>query len=280
MNKKATAQPAKNLPAATTQKNAVVKKTDPMAMMVADVSSGSTGFETMNADDLAIPFISILQALSPQLRGATKIKGAVEGMFINTVNNELYDGSEGIRLIPCAYQKAWVEWVPRDAGGGFVRQYLTDDILNECTKDDKGRDTLQSGNHIVTTAYHFCLLMKEDGSFERVVVSLTSTQLKKSRRWNSLQQSLTIDLPNGRKIPAPMWSHIYTATSAEESKDTYTWSGWEIGSPVLIDDGDLYMAAKKFHDDVVGGMVKTVTPPEAEAPVSVDATNDPEPEHF
>lgn len=220
--------------------------------LLKDSQSGG-GFETVGRDDVAIPFISILQALSPQLRGETKIKGAEEGDFLHTVANRTFKGP--VKIIPCAYQKSFVEWVPRDQGGGLVAQYDNDEILKQTKKNEKNQDILPNGNHIVTTAYHYCLLVNEDGSFERVVLSLTSTQLKKSRRWLSQAMGLMIDV-NGKKVRPPMYSHTYVATSAIETKDKNSWYGWNIGSPEMIKSSDLYKAAKQFHDEVTKGLVK------------------------
>ena len=174
MNKKTPVTTSAGLPA--------VKQAPVSSLMANDVMQGSTGFESMGADDIAIPFLLILQALSPQVRGTTRIENAKEGDFYNSVTQEILKGS--IKVIPCAYQKSWVEWVSRDNGGGFIRQHNSIDILDKCTKNERNQDVLPSGNHVVTTAYQYCLLVKEDGSTERIVISFTSTQLKKSRRWN------------------------------------------------------------------------------------------------
>lgn len=216
-------------------------------------SKESTGFENVNKDDVAIPFVSILQALSPQLRGEAKIKGAEEGDFHNNVSNKAFKGP--IKLIPCAFQKSFVEWVPRDQGGGLVAQYDNDDILKQTQKNDKNQDILPNGNQIVTTAYHYCLLLNENGTFERVVLSLTSTQLKKSRRWMSQMMGLMIEI-NGKKVRPPMYSHVYSATAVIETKDKNSWYGWNIGSPELIKSGEIYKAAKQFHDEVTKGLIK------------------------
>ena len=72
---------AKNLPAVQ----------GAQALMLSDIGQGRTGFESMGADDFAIPFIAILQAMSPQVHGASRIKGAEEGDFFHSVER----GSQG-----------------------------------------------------------------------------------------------------------------------------------------------------------------------------------------
>jgi hypothetical protein len=225
---------------------------------LANDAEKNSGFENMTSDDVALPFLAILQALSPQVRGLNKIEGASEGDFYNTVTQEIYKGS--IKIVPCAFKKAYVEWTPREQGGGYVKEHPSSDIIAMTKKDEKGRDVLANGNLIVTTAYHFVLILKESGTIERAIISFTSTQLKKSRRWNSQMMNLQLKLPNGQLIRPPMYSHTYCAKTISESNDLGQWSGWEITSPQLIDDARVYTLAKSFSDDCLKGAVKVAPP--------------------
>jgi hypothetical protein len=231
------------------------------------VGDANKGMENIGADDVAIPFLCILQSNSPQVKkGSGKIKGAEEGDIFNNVTNEVFSGEDGILVVPSFYQKSYVEWVPREQGGGFVRSYNDPDILKQCKRNDENRDVLKSsGNHIVTTAYHFVLLLKKDGSVERCVIGMSSTQLKKSRRWNSQMMSLQIDAGGGRKVNPPMFSHLYCLTTVSESNERGSWSGWQINVEKLIDDADLYQQAKVFHKAIAGGAVRMAPPPTPDA---------------
>ena len=76
-----------------------------------DLLSAGTGLEEAGADDYAIPFLRVLQSMSPQLKKSDGkyIQGAEEGMFFNTVTESIYDGTEGVSIIPCAYKKKYIE---------------------------------------------------------------------------------------------------------------------------------------------------------------------------
>jgi hypothetical protein len=224
-----------------------------LGMLAQDVEVNS-GFQNMSSEDIALPFLSILQALSPQVRGTARIEDAQEGDFFNTVTNEVYKGH--LKMIPCAYKKAYVEWTPREQGGGYVKEHLNATILESTKKDEKNRDILPNGNLIVTTAYHFVLIVKEGGMTERALISFTSTQLKKSRRWNSQMMNLQVKLTDGRLIRPPMYSHTYDVSTISESNDLGSWSGWNISSPQLITDTQLYTQAKEFSDDIMKGTIK------------------------
>ena len=72
-----------------------------------DMLSAGTGLEEAGADDYAIPFLRVLQSMSPQLKKSDGkyIQGAEEGNLFNTVTESYYDGTEGVEIIPCAYKK-------------------------------------------------------------------------------------------------------------------------------------------------------------------------------
>ena len=239
-----------------------------MAAIGSDIledAQNSSGFENIKPEDEAIPFVKILQALSPECKKGTRVSDAEEGDFFNTVTQEVFKGE--IRVVPCAYQKAYVEWRPRTSGGGFVKQHFDSTILDQTKKDDKNNDVLPNGNHIVTTAYHFCIIVKAEGSYDRVVIAMTSTQLKKSRRWVSQMRALQIPVGE-KKINPPMYSHTYPMSSVPEQNDKGAWSGFAIGSPTMISTRELYESAKAFYQEVTAGAVKTAEPVEADLPTS------------
>jgi hypothetical protein len=92
------------------------------------------GLEEVTAEDLAIPFLRVLAQLSPQVnkRDGAYVEGAEAGMIYNTVANEAYDGEKGILVVPCHYNRRFVEWQPRSSGGGFVGSYPIDsDMLKQ-----------------------------------------------------------------------------------------------------------------------------------------------------
>lgn len=226
-------------------------------------SDAGQGFQNVTAADIAIPYYAILQALSPQVkRGPTQISGAQEGDIFNTVTQEIIKSEVGAIFIPCAFKKMWVEWKPRDSGGGLVKQYNTEEEAPKLVGVDKnGRPITADGNHLVDTAYHYVMRVYDDGHYERAIISMSSTQMKKSRRW--LAVGMNIMIPVGdKKINPPMYSHTYHLTSVHEEKDSYSWFGWDIRNPQILESRELYAIAKKFSRDVVAGLVKAAAPPE------------------
>lgn len=238
----------------------------PMEDMAADAGSG---FENITTKDTAVPFLTVLQAMSPQVkRGDQQVPGAAEGDIFNTVTKEIFKA--GVRVIPCAFQKRYVEWKDRDSGGGLVAQHETE-LPSE--KDEKGKLRLSNGNLLVPTAYHYVLVVKEDGSFYPAIMGLSSTQLKKSRQWVSSMQGLKIKTPSGMATPA-MFSHSYLATTVTlKNGQGQTWMGWEFSAPEMLTDSTLYSLAKAFSKEVLAGGVKAAEPVK-EDPITAES------EHF
>ena len=244
-------------------------------MFVADIESNATGFEDADSNAYAIPFMQILQSGSPQCKRSEGeyIAGAREGMFYNTVTQELFEGEDvvdektgeitkgGIVVIPSHYTQRFIEWQIRESGGGFVAEHKpTDPLIMTTNKDDRNRDILPNGHALVDTRNHFVLHVKPNGEFTPVVISMSSTQLKKSRTWMSKMQNLKMKVGN-KVAAAPMASHAYRMTTVPEKNEKGTWMGWKIELLEQVSDPNLYDAAQKFRAAVVKGQARMQTPP-------------------
>jgi len=243
-----------------------VKKDAPPPAVLDDMfaQDSALGKENIRAEDLAIPFFALLQSNSPQVKKTegAYIKGAEEGMVLNTVTRELFKAEEGILVVPCFYERVALEWRPRKAGGGLVTIYHGDERdkkVGECTRvtneEGKSIDRLPNGNDLVVAAQHYVLRLRE-GGWEPGLFSLASTQLKKSRRWNALMSGIQLKTKDGRVFNPPSFSHIYRATAVPESRDKYSWWGWNMDIMERVSDPELYAAAKAFHQSCSKGEVR------------------------
>jgi hypothetical protein len=205
-------------------------------------TTGITGFENVNRDDLGIPFIQIVQKGSPEIDrthpdfSTKEIKGVQVGDIVNTLTREILHkvGGTPMEFIPCGFEKLYMEWKPKNSGGGMIKAHRDPAILVECTRNDKGIDVHRNGNHIVTTAY-FYGLFKSVGERSPGIISMTSTQLKKARAWLNLASSIKIETPRGRITP-PIFSHSYHLSTVAESNDKGSWMGWKIAVGSMIND--------------------------------------------
>jgi hypothetical protein len=91
------------------------------------------------------------------------------------------------------------------------------------------------------------------------LIVMKSTQLKKSRKWNSMMQSVKVEGKNGLFTP-PMFSQIYRLTIVSESNAKGNWHGWEIEKVGAVDDAGIYGIAKTFAASIKAGEVKAKPP--------------------
>jgi len=196
-----------------------------------DLLSEGTGLEDLGTDDYALPFIRVIQSNSPQLKSteATKyIPEAKEGMLVNTLTNQVHAGEQGVAVIPCAYTKKYIEWVPLGSGGGFVRDDHPASILGECKKNDSRQFILPNGNEIQETAQYFLLLVEDEARPEQVLLSCTSTQLTFARRWNTMLRTATVDNAAGESVLAPMFAYVYRLSTGLLSNNMGSWHGLSV----------------------------------------------------
>jgi hypothetical protein len=214
------------------------------------------GFEEASRDAYAIPFLSILQDLSPQTKKkmAGYIEGAVPGQIYESVSQSL---RESVRVIPCHFSQVFIEWVPRAKGGGFVGIY--DPIVGaqkaKTGVRDSGALLLPNGNELHDTRQHFCLQLNEDGSTNPCLIALKSSGIKVSRRWMSQMQSAVIEV-KGRIISPPMFAWSYKLGAEEEANDKGSWYQWTIGDRERVTDIALYTRARSFGQTMAQGKVK------------------------
>lgn len=233
-----------------------VKADTSVALASQFADDAGAGFEDASSAAYAIPFLQILQSGSPQCKKSdgAYIKGAEEGMLFNTVTQELYDGDEGVIVIPCHFMQRFVEWKARESGGGFVREYLPSDAP-ATEKDDKGRDLLDNGNTLVDTRNHYVLIKKPDGSLTPALIAMSSTQLKKSKQWMSIMQGIKVKGADGFQT-APMMSRMYKLTTVPESNDKGSWFGFKVEMAGVVSDPAEYAEARSFRDAVRSGAAK------------------------
>ena len=215
------------------------------------------GLGKIGQEDLALPFLKILGQLSPEVnkRDGKYVEGAEPGMIFNSVSGELYDGVKGIDVIPAFYKLEYIEWKDRgDGPGAPVAIYdSSSDIMSKTKPDANYKDRLPSGNYIEKTASHFVIITGDSPS--TALISMKSTQLKISRKWNSMMSGIKLKGKNGLFTPAS-FSHIYRLKTTQMSNDKGTWFGWEVSKVGPITDQQLYQQAKSFSENISKGSVK------------------------
>jgi hypothetical protein len=237
--------------------NQVAKKKE-TALAVIDNSifeqDAHDGMNNISAEDVALPFLKVLSQLSPELES---VEGAKAGMIYNTVTGEVFDGTKGILVVPCHYERKYIEWTPRGQGSGapVAVHPATSDIMSKTfRKQGESKDYLENGNYIENSAQHYVIVLDDAGNSNPALIVMKATQLKKSRKWNSMMMTLKMQGKNGPFTP-PSYSHVYRLTTSKESNDKGTWYGWEVERVGPVEDATVYATAKGFALSVAQGEV-------------------------
>jgi|TARA_B110000908_G_scaffold170235_1_gene229193 hypothetical protein len=228
------------------------------------------GMGTENLDSgSAMPFIRILQDLSPQLKPNKDeyVEGSKAGdLFFNKTKALLENPTS---IVPVYTLAVYTEWIPRNKGGGFVGSHPLTIVGNP--NYEKGRerkyDEWLGDNELRYTSYWF-VLIEVQGVWEEAMIPFTSSQLKVSRK-------LTSDInryrfPENTSVVPPLFAQKWElATVMETSKNNDDYWNFTISAPSALDvdsDEDLLelaeLTSKKAADTP---MLQTSAPVSAPA---------------
>ncbi len=217
-------------------------------------ADANKGAQNISQEDLALPFLKVLGQLSPEVnkRDGKYVEGAEPGKIINTVSNELYDS---INVLPVFYKRQYVEWQDRgtSTGAPVAIHEADSDIVSQTTRDKSFKDRLPSGNYLENTANHFVVLLGDSPT--TALISMKATQLKVSRKWNSMMLGIKMQGKNGLFTP-PTYSHIYNLKTVQMSNDKGTWFGWDVSKVGPVSDKGVYDIAKTFAERVGKGEIQ------------------------
>lgn len=222
------------------------------------------GLEGQDSSHLSIPFLNLLQALSPQLEDENLSVKA--GMLFNSVTNDAYDGKTGVEFVPAHIDHLITEWVPKEKGGGWVGVHdLASDIVVHAreTSEDRNKLRTTSGNDLVETFYMYGIVVEDETPVGMAVIAFTSTKIKSYKAWNTKRQMFP-HRKFGIVGEPPLFAHRIRLTSVKQKNakgEFYNFVltpavGGDIGKSLLAPDSDCLVAAMQVRDMVKGGQAR------------------------
>jgi hypothetical protein len=213
-----------------------------------------SGFENADKESFAIPYLFILQALSPQLKDSS-IEGVKVGLIMNNVTNELFTS---VKIIPCAFQRKYYRWSTSERGAlkGIYDAVDVDLKKIEYKVDSMGKFIIESTDkkgracfdELVDTRMHYVLYHStESDCWMPCVIAMSKTMIKKSKRWLSMMHSIKMKTSEGKVYTPSMHSQIYELTTVSERNTEGEWSSFDFKRIGSIDDQDLYQQAKDAY---------------------------------
>lgn len=240
---------------------------------IAFEADSNSGLEGTDKDSFATPFLRILHSQSPQCNEADSayIEGAKGGMFHESVSGKIFSGTEGIIILPCAFERRFVQWAPRGGDGSYKGDHLPEEVAamraaGKITEvegkllmveqaDEPASDTTH--DRLVDTRSHYVILLNEEtGGGVPCLFTLSSTQIKKSKQLMSLLSAVKVKSKNGLVTP-PTWLNRIRATTVPENNKHGAWHGVKFEPDGFVKDPILYNAGKAFYEAVKAGEIKT-----------------------
>lgn len=235
---------------------------EPKPVVAADdafLNFEGAGLENVSSRDLLIPRLMLLQALSPQVmpKKPEYIPGAQVGDICDVGTGELFDPP--LIFLPVHYTKQYLEWAPRSTGKGLVAIHSDVSVLENAAKQEKGPPINKAGNLIVEAAQFFGLNLSAGG--RQCFIPMTSTQLKKARRWLTLATSEKITRADGSTFTPPLFYRTYQLSSTDESNSEGDWAGWKIERGVPLQEFDthwrsIFNDAMEFRESLLKGQAR------------------------
>lgn len=221
----------------------------------------NSGYDPESSDDVLIPRINVLQALSPQCE---EINEAKPGLLFNTVSKEL---SSEVYFVPAKTEKCYNEWTPRDQGGGFVaRHEVGDEIVQRLKRaTPKGKLKTETGNELVETRYIYCAILDSDlqptGSF--AVIDFTSTKLAAFKQWNTIILYHTVRNAKNQRVRPPLFSHLVKLTTRKQENKHGSFHNFVLSpangsliESVVNQSHPAYQAGKELRSMIDAGAAK------------------------
>lgn len=230
------------------------------------------GMEGADKDSFAIPFIQILQKMSPKVDedSAEYIPGAKAGMLYNTVTGELFDGKKGLHIIPCYYKRTYILWGGREGDGGYKGEFTVEEVEAlklDPTKlvtidgrmyvpNEDGSVNEKKNDYYADTRSHFVLTVNpETGEFGTAILGLASTQIKSSKKLMTALSQKKVKLGDTMKTP-PTFANMVKVTTTGMQNEKGSWSAINFELDGMVTNRAHFDAAKEFYKIVHSGEAK------------------------
>jgi hypothetical protein len=198
------------------------------------------GNENVGTEDLMVPRLGIVQAISPEVEPANPlyIKGAKAGDMFNSATRQLY--GTRVMVVPVHFQKMYLVWKDRKQGGGFFGAFPDQMTAQDKAEAEGGK---KSGIEVLDTPTHLCLLVDtERMAVDEIMIPMPRTKAKISRQWNSMIRMTGMD----------RFARAYSLSTQQQKNNKGTFYNFAVaqsGYPAAV----LHAAAEKMFKSIQSG---------------------------
>jgi hypothetical protein len=144
-------------------------------------------------------------------------------------------GTDGILFQPCFFRKNWIEWVPRERGGGFAANH--DELPPDATRrtDPTNQDRVKfirpNGNEVVETRNHIGYVIFEGGIALPYLIPMTS-----SGHWTSRNWMTEAGRQHDKLGRIPLYGIYYRMKTRLRTNQYGSWYVWQIDPEVWVNE--------------------------------------------
>jgi hypothetical protein len=200
------------------------------------------GQEKIEANDLQMPRIKLLQPLSPEAEDGDNQAGDM----LNSLTHENY-GKE-LTFIPIVHFKSRIYWKPREEGGGILCSSMDAQRPNkteyakscgECDKKNWDNETKTAPECVIY--YNFIVI--PEGTNVPVALSMEKTKLKAAKKLISLAKYAGGNLD--------MFAKKYKITTKKEKNDRGSWFTYVVDPVGYVTEAE-YKGAEAAYESLKG----------------------------
>lgn len=194
------------------------------------------GTEDIEREDIQMPRLAIAQGLSPEVNEEKPqyIDGLKLGHMFNTLTQAMYGRGPMEFIIIRRYPPRWVEFAPRDEGGGVVDLNVPpDDPRTQFRKDPETHESLPP---VATKFYDYVIMLLP--SREVIALSMKGKMLKQARALNAMVKLKTVRIYGAK----------YSLQSISESNAKGTYYVFQFKATGLVRDQQLYLQCEQAHE--------------------------------
>ena len=237
------------------------------ALLAQFAALAGQGMENVTQDAMAIPFLRLLQAKSPEVENDPD--NYKPGMLVHAITGDRYDirekGGNPLPFLQCHFDKQIVQWGDRDLGrGGLKKRYPCTSAaltkLNNLPRNEKNKILAPdgSGDTLEETAYHYMVLLPASGPVVGVL-PLKSTGLTPSKKLMRTVDNQVMTLPGGKTFKPPTFAKVYAIQSFLDKQKTgaqNTFMNVRFALVGTVTDEASFAAAQAFYESIQNGVAK------------------------
>jgi hypothetical protein len=202
-----------------------------------------------STDVLQMPFLRIAQQLTRQTQRNKPeyVQGLQAGMIFNTATGEFWDE---VHVVPVKWEHRIIRWDSTEPSAKFTGSWPAGDpSIPKAVQTIKGTGITVEGEALQDCLQYLVIQLTEqlDEPLGLAMLSMSKTQFKRAKKWNSEMAAWKVDTGN-KIVHPPIYAGIYTLSSVGECSPSGDYYGWRISSPKRVEDMAIFSFARDQYE--------------------------------